>query len=170
MIGGGKFSNGAVTGAFTMWFNHLNSGEGHPDQSGGDKKYKNGDGIITYDEAYWTFRLGEGKIDLFADLSKLDLSKIKASDFPGGVGSDMSFNFASEKYFTHAEQALVYGNITLRLLDNNMVVGHSDTYDFDIRFTEDSFMRDVLTLAGHMYNGLGTPFQIHFRGSAYIQP
>ncbi len=38
MIGGRKFSNGAVTGAFTMWFNHLNGGEGHPDSKGGGDK------------------------------------------------------------------------------------------------------------------------------------
>lgn len=49
----------------------------------------------------------------------------------------MAFNFASKKYFTNVEQALVYGNITLRLVDHNKVVGHSDTYDFDTRFKRD---------------------------------
>ena len=132
-------------------------------------KYEDGDGYITYNEAYWNYRLGNGEIDLFADINKLDLSKIKASDFKGGVGSDMAFNFAGD-YFTNMDQALVYGNLTLRLLSNNRVIAHSDVYDFNLMFNEGTFRRDVLTIAGHMYNGPGTPFNIHFYGIARIQP
>ena len=134
------------------------------------RNFENGDGYITYEEAYWTFKLSEGKVDLFADINKLDLSKIKASDFPGGVGSDQVFNLASKYYFTSFEQALVYGNITLRLLPGNMVIAHSDTYNFDIKNQPGTFWRDVFTGIGYMYNGYGKPFQIHFTGIAQINP
>jgi len=134
-----------------------------------DIQWENGDGYITYEEAYYNYKYGNGA-SLHADLNKLDLTGINSSDFPGGVGSSRAFNFAGSNYNHSVTQALVYGNITLHLLSGNKVVASSDIYDFDLKLKSGTFRRDFLTQMGNLRNGGGTAFYIHFRGSAIINP
>ncbi len=88
---------------------------------------------------------------LNADINKLNLSKVRASDFPGGVGSRIAVNLASIRFYTNKDQALVYGNITLELMENNTVfVPFQDKYDFDLRLTEGNFKRDYPRRSGYV--------------------
>lgn len=153
---------------FLGMLNSAQSGGGMQQQA---TKWENGDGYITIEEAVNTWRYGQGKQNLNADITKLDLSKVHASDFPKGVGSRIAVNFAGTKYYTNAAQAVVYGNITLQLMENNKVlVPFQDKYDFDIRGRKGSLKRDILTAWGNIYNGFGTPFYITIYGTATIKP
>ena len=134
-------------------------------------KWENGDGFITVEEAINTWRYGRGQQHLRADLSQLDLSKVSVSDFPLGEGSTIYINFASKKYFTNTNQAVIYGNISLTLINNNTVfVPYQDKYDFDIRGGWTNIRRDILTVWGNIYNSYGTPYYITIYGTAKIKP
>jgi hypothetical protein len=133
-------------------------------------KWENGDGYITVQEAINTWQYGAGKQNLYANINKLNLSKVHASDFSGGVGSRLRVNFAGRKYYTNPTQAIVYGSITLQLMENNFVFApFQDKYDFDIKATSKSIERDFLTAWGNMYNGFGTPFYIGIYGTTKIK-
>lgn len=146
-------------------------GNGGGKDSFSNHNWENGDGYIAVEEAINTWRYGLGKKDLNANISKLDLSKVHVSDFSKGEGSTIWVNFASPKYYTNPTQAIVYGNISLTLMEGNKVfVPYQDKYDFDIRGTFGSIKRDILTVWGNMYNGFGTPYYITINGVTTIKP
>jgi len=165
------FNNGIKTGssflsdrAIQRLLNPKGKGNDSNQQS-----WENGDGYITYEEAYYTYKLSKGAEALYARLDLFDLSQVHASDFKNGVGGQLSVNFASKRFYTNKDQALVYGNITLQLMENNMVFCiKPDKYDFDLRLTPGNFKRDFLTLMGAQLNGGGVPFWIYIQGSAQI--
>jgi RHS repeat-associated protein len=145
------------------------------DSSSGQKndgyKWENSDGYVTVEEAINTWRYGLGKQNIDANISKLDLSKVHVSNFPKGEGSTIWVNFASKKYYTNANQAIVYGSISLTLMEGNKVfVPYQDKYDFDIRGNFGSIKRDFLTVWGNMYNSFGTPYYITINGVTTIKP
>ncbi len=140
-------------------------------QNKGGVKWENGDGYITVEEAVHTWQHGGGKQNLDADITKLDLSKVHTSDFKNGVGSTIWVNFAGKKYYTNPTQAIVYGSISLTLMEGNKVfVPYQDKYDFDIRGKSGSIGRDLLTAGGNAYNGFGTPYWITIYGTTTIKP
>ena len=99
------------------------------------------------------------------------MSKVHVSDFKNGVGSTIWVNFAGKKYYTNPTQAIVYGNISLTLMEGNKVfVPYQDKYDFDIRGGWNNLRRDFLTAAGNLYNGSGTPYLITIYGTTTIKP
>ncbi|HRB70453.1 MAG TPA: RHS repeat-associated core domain-containing protein, partial [Flavobacterium sp.] len=175
---GGNFWQGATTGLIVSGLNHALHGRN--DNKSKDYKnifktmqqqFENGDGYITIEEAHYTYMLGKGKVDLNAQLNKLDLSKVRASHFKGGVGSRLVVNFASSKYYTNITQAVVYGNITLELMEGNMVFAPlQDKYNFDLKLANGTFKRDFLTLMGIQRQGGGTPFYINLNGTTIIKP
>ncbi len=133
--------------------------------------WENKDGYVTVEEAINTWRYGLGNKNLDADISKLDLSKVHVSDFSKGEGSTIWVNFASKKYYTNPTQAIVYGNVSLTLMEGNKVfVPYQDKYDFDVRGTFGSIKRDMLTVWGNLYNGFGTPYYITINGVTTIKP
>ena len=136
-----------------------------------DVKWENGDGYITAEEAIYTWRFGGGKQNLDADIKKLNLSKVRSSDFKNGVGSTIWINFAGKKHYTNPVQAIVYGNIALTLMEGNKVfVPYQDKYNFNIRGGSENLTRDILTSFGNMYNGFGNPYWITIMGTATIRP
>lgn len=173
-LGGGKFINGAVTGAFSRLYND----EMHPRQKRAHKLAERArnrllagaqDGHITWEEATAWWRHGNGAA-LSADLSKIDLSGINVSDFPGGIGSSKAFNLLDPNFTGSLGDALVYGNITLTLRRNAEVVATYafDTYDFDMK--PGISFRNVMTLGGSVAAGSGTPFTIMLYGRGSITP
>ena len=123
------------------------------------------DGYITLSEANWHYRTGNGT-PLYADLGKLNLSRISVSDFPGGVGSSASFNLDSPRYMGSANDGLVYGTIRLTLGKNRSVTSNFDIYDFDMQ--RGRFLRNVATRIGNFVAGGGTPYSINFYGTGTI--
>ena len=75
------------------------------------------------------------------------------------------FNFASIKYYSNFNTALVYGRLSLTLVSTNAVVetDGGDTYDFDIPdpLNPDLIVRNVETLGGAVLHGPGQPFRIN---------
>jgi hypothetical protein len=107
------------------------------------------DGYITFEEARNWWRYGNG-VSLHVDLGKLDLSKIRVSDFPDGVGSEEYINLASPRYLANMNDALVYGTIKLTYLGGKRVkatIGY-DYYDFDMHNWESlgTALRNVETM------------------------
>jgi hypothetical protein len=124
------------------------------------------DGKLTFEEAIWWYRLGKGQ-PVYVNLNSLDLTGIRASSFKGGVNSSQSFNLFK---LPPSEQGLVYGNITLYLMDNNKVFAYPDYYDFDLKMQSRTFKRDVFTIMGQYWNGAGTPYYIYFYNSVPVKP
>ncbi|MEM0942160.1 MAG: hypothetical protein AAGI25_20570, partial [Bacteroidota bacterium] len=134
-------------------------GTGRPDE----------DGYITFWEARDHYRNGGGT-SLYADLGGLDLSKISANDFPEGIGSSNVFNL-DQKYFANANDAAVFGSISLRLVDQNTVVAMRafDIYDFDIKpWSSQTFIRNVATMGANAIHGSGQSFVIWIYGQGKI--
>ncbi len=131
--------------------------------------YKNkrpdADGYISLSEANYWYRNGNGE-PLYADLSKIDLSFIRASDFQ----SDRKITYFQTLFSSN--DGRVYGNIGLSLV-NGRAVGNYDRYDFDIkRYTNKTtqiplslIIRNAATQIGNWFAGNGTPYNIYFYGS-----
>ena len=124
------------------------------------------DGKLTFSEAIWWYRLGEGQ-PLSIDLNSLDLSSIKASDFKYGENSSQVFNLFK---FPVSEQGLIYGSITLYLMEENKVFAYPDIYNFDLKMKSETFKRDAFTIIDHYYNGGGKAYDINFYNSVKIKP
>ncbi len=132
--------------------------------------------ILTFSEARDWWLNGNGQ-SLYVDLNKLDLSGIKASDFDKGIGSVKTFNLLG-KYRSNTVDGLVYGNIELKLIDENTVQVYRrqsyglpiDVYNFDIKsWSTGTFFRNMETFGGWIVNGgSGTPYIIWMHGQAKI--
>jgi hypothetical protein len=124
------------------------------------------DGKLTFEEAIWWYRLGKGQ-PLYVDLNSIDLGGARASSFEGGVNSSYTFNLFK---LPPTQQGLIYGNITLFLMDNNKVFAYPDNYDFDLKLQNGTFARDVFTIMGQYYNGAGSSYYIYFFNSVPVKP
>jgi RHS repeat-associated protein len=164
VISGGKFANGASTAAFQTLFNHYSQHE----KNDANLKKSIHDGHVTLEEANMHYRGGQGQ-EIFADLSRIDLSGISVSDFGGS--NQNTFNLLDPKYFSSFNDGLVYGSITLTLHSGGVVTANYDVYDFDIHGSYFSrLVRNPLTTLGNIHAGLGTPFKINFYGKGKVGP
>ena len=106
-------------------------------------------------------------IDFFLDLSKIDLSQISASEFKGGVGT-----VAVIDTLYRSKDGFVYGKLTLRLHENNIVTSSPgfDEYDFEMHYPFlNNIKRNVATLIGRVVNyGEGQAFNINLHGEGRI--
>jgi hypothetical protein len=156
----------------------LEGGDWLDDQNG---SRPDDDGYLTIDEIYKHFRTGNGK-SLHTTLDQIDLSKIKASDFPEGIGSIKAFNLLGNKR-SNINEGMVFGNIELQLINENTVQVHRrdggglpfDVYDFDVKtpWNENNYQRNILTIIGGIVHGQGIgntkPFIIWIYGTAKIR-
>jgi len=102
-------------------------------------------------------------------LDKIDLS---------GIGS-LGEHFVGQKrvmnlFFgsSSLNDALVYGNLTLKRYSNHSVRAFSDIYDFDMHSWWNPFnwARNVETLIGRIVAGQGTKYEINIYGSKQLRP
>lgn len=163
--------------------------EGEADENGDEidpptKNRPDADGKITLGEANNWYRNGNGK-PLFADLSKVDLAFVSASDFKG-VGDVRTFQSLFK-----SDDGFIYGNITLKYEGGTRVSvtkGYHDTYNFERhntrstnpnisgRIKENSLraFRNFATFGGRMLadrfpmNLHNQEFKIHFYGYGKI--
>ena len=130
-LSGGDFANGAMTATFQTLYNR----QAHGGRNSCAERLRNKrhqellkgaqDGHITLSEANAWRAEGTGQ-SLSADLSKIDLSQVSASEFPNGIGSTETIDT-----FLRSEDGWVYGKIDLTLVSANEVVSAKpDTYDF----------------------------------------
>lgn len=66
------------------------------------------------------------------------------------------------KHFVNPTQALVIGSLIFVKIGDNEIMPYSDTYNFDLKLQQGTFMRDVFTGIGLYVAGYGTPYKIHF--------
>lgn len=171
-LGGGNFTNGAVTAAFAFLFNHLK----HEVEQ--RKQRIEEDGILTFKEAYEWYGNGDGS-DITVDAHKLDLNQfIGLECFIIGKTSYISLlppSYRKSQLLTDSQllQGLVYGSIGIEYLGNNQFKIHSDRYNFEMHdnpFLKLSiFIRNVQTFGAHLLHGQGASFNINFRGVYYYR-
>ncbi|GBD24755.1 hypothetical protein HRbin30_00068 [bacterium HR30] len=126
-------------------------------------KPENGDGYLTLGEAKWQWRYGEGQ-PITVDADKLDLSGLRASNFPRGVGSTTKFTLPRWKDF------MVHGTITVKLEPNGVVSITPDKFNFDMKPWKGYWLRNLQTVALRLYVGSGKEFDIFFRGTVPVPP
>ena len=142
VLGGGKFANGATTGAFV----HLFNAEG--------KKIKNlewdldKNGILSLDEANNWYKNGKG-VTIDVDASKLTVLDLEDVDIVFGI-----------------EDYLVHGSVSLA--PNGGI--YQSRYDFDIRIRDDflTAIKNAGTVIGWMNAGEGMPYDIRFYGKPKV--
>jgi hypothetical protein len=156
-IGGGKFANGAITGAFSIMFNDMMHGKSYIIKM--IKKQIEKDGELVFSEAYLWYKIGGGKM-ITVDASKIDLNFIDPTQYK--VGKD----YKVQTWCSGIKQGIVYGEITIHYKGNNYATIRNDKYDFDMH-PWDSFkeiIRNVETIGADFIHGKGTPFTIRFKG------
>ena len=124
---------------------------------------ENGDGYLTLGEAKWQWQRGEGA-PVTVDANKLDFSGLRVSDFPQGPGSTQPFALTRWRDF------IVHGTVTTELTPNAAVSVRVDTFNFDLKPWSGHVVRNIYTLTLRAYVGPGTPYNVHFRGTAPIAP
>jgi len=155
-LGGGKFSNGAMSGAFVHMFN----GEG------GNILKK-----LTFAKAREHYIENSGK-QLSVLASSVDLSKVNKSIFSGIGDSKLVQLFFHGNEYSNVNDALTYGGITLVYVGGNKVGIMPDYYNFEMHDWGTSSIRNLGTLGGRIVNmdpmGSASGYTINFVGTATI--
>ncbi len=165
-IGGGKFANGAITGAFSVLFNDIMHSKKQK-QSWAIKQIRKiilSDGMLTLDESWLWYKIGDGK-PLTVDAAKLDLDYIDVSTLSIGQ------KFTTSTWKGNLRQGLVYGSVNCKYLGKSNVKISSDTYDFDHHYNATILsekFRNWETVIADKIHGKGNPFKINFRGINHI--
>ncbi len=159
MLGGGKFGNGAMTGAFGYLFNFCkHNGCFNRDFTLADAKEN------------WQTGNGAPITDVGANEINLGGAGFIATNTPNVFQVNLSPTTSS--YY-------VYGTVTGVLDANGNMTFRPDTYNFDIKNPALGqnigergriVVRDVGTFAAGVYNGNGTSYQIYFSGSQALPP
>ena len=127
------------------------------------------DGYLTLKEANDWYRNGNGQA-VFVDASQINLSPLAIEDLI--VDKNVIYNFLYPTTLNVAT-GLVYGQISLTLLDENGTVrignthGEIDRYDFDMHTGGVSF-RNIATKIGGIVAGKGVPYAIRGYGLGKI--
>ncbi|NLZ46130.1 MAG: hypothetical protein GX896_05510 [Clostridiales bacterium] len=150
-----KFAN---NGNFENFLNHYNSLSSRPDW----------DGYLTLSEANDWYRNGNGQA-LFTDLGKIDLSHLysKGEKYVGEKKTISLFRASSS-----TNDALVYGQITLKRYPNHQVRAYSDEYNFETHnaWNPLNWPRNIQTSIGRYYAGEGQKYDINIYGSKTLKP
>ena len=149
-LGGGKFANGAVTGAFVMMYNHMAHLMPHKRMHAVDNPAPwdlNGDGQLSLSEANNWYRNGNGA-EVTIDASYL--SVYDGDEYDIVLGKD---------YFVHGS---VY-------IQDNGTIMRGD-YNFNIRIKGDflSGIRNGATVLGQLNAGQGRAFAINYKNKPRI--
>ena len=153
-IGGGKFSNGAMSGAFVHMFN----------AEGVLKK-------LTFAQAREHYIENSGKqISVLA--SSVDLSKVNPNIFSGIGDTQLVQLFFHGEAYSSFNDALTYGGITLVYVGGNQVGIKPDYYNFEMKDWSTSTIRNLGTIGGRILNmdplGTASGYTINFVGTATI--
>ena len=123
------------------------------------------DGKLTLEEANNWYRNGHGN-ELFVDINSIDISMLYSlgDDY---LGKEYTFNLL----FLGSEDGKVYGNLTFVRYPNDTCRAYADTYDFDMKPWNGlkNCVRNIITIAGSIYAGKGTPYEINIYGSKQLK-
>ena len=189
-IGGGKFANGAITGAFSMMFNdymhrrirvkmmkQLGRTPGlrlarhaaqltvkalAPELQQRMKAAIEADGVMTFEEAMDWYQYGDGS-DITVDASKLNLKRLNVSDYT--VNKEESYQcFTIEDALNGDNEALVYGKLGVTRQEDDSFTIKSDRYNFNIEMHDLFTRRNFGTAVSAILHGPGLSFNINFKG------
>ncbi|MDD2386984.1 MAG: RHS repeat-associated core domain-containing protein [Bacteroidales bacterium] len=148
----------ANNGNFEKFLDHYNSLSSRPDW----------DGHLTLDEANDWYNNGNGQA-LYTDLGKIDLSNLysKGEKYVGEKKTISLFRASSS-----TNDALVYGQITLKRYPNHQVRAYSDEYNFEMHnpWNPLNWPRNIQTGIGRHYAGDGQKYDINIYGSKTLKP
>ncbi|MBR1872693.1 MAG: RHS repeat-associated core domain-containing protein [Bacteroidales bacterium] len=126
------------------------------------------DGYLTLDEANEWYRNGNGE-PLYVALEKIDLSNL----FSLGAHS-VGTEKVTHLFFDSASinDALVYGQISLKRYPNHSVRAYADSYDFSMHnwWNPLNWPRNIATKIGKKYAGDGQDYEINIYGSKRLKP
>lgn len=149
-----KFAN---NGKFRDFIDHYNNLPNRPDW----------DGYLTLNEANEWYRSGNGQ-SLYTDLSKINLSHLysKGEKYVGEIKKISLFRASSS-----INDALVYGQITLKRYPNHQVRAYSDEYNFEMHnvWNPLNWPRNIQTSIGSYYAGEGQKYEINIYGSKTLK-
>lgn len=125
------------------------------------------DGYLTLDEDNDWYRNGNGQ-SLYVSLEKIDLS---------GLVSPIDVNMEGKKVVNlfkvsnSMNDALVYGQITLKRYPNDMVRAYADNYEFGMHPWNSipEVLRNIGTVIGKTVAGRGVEYKIHIYGSKQLK-
>ncbi|WP_347989706.1 hypothetical protein [Methylomonas sp. AM2-LC] len=121
-------------------------------------------GQLTLSAANQHWQDGNGA-PLNIDISTLDLSNVQ---LPANSLYRAQPNFDGSS-FSSANDAFVYGTVTLYPGPNNTVVGGYDTYNFDYKdWSLSTAPRNISTFFAKVIAGNGTPYKINFTGTGQV--
>jgi hypothetical protein len=121
-------------------------------------------GQLTLTAANQQWQQGNGA-PLNIDINTLDLSNVQ---LPANSLYRAQPNFDGSS-FSSANDALVYGTVTLYPGPNNTVIGGYDTYNFDYKdWSLSTAPRNIATFFAKVIAGNGTPYKINFTGTAQV--
>lgn len=158
-LGGGKFANGAVMGAYGYLFNYC---------------AHNGcfNRRFTLADARDQYRNGNGGVVTDVGASEIDLAG-------AGYIATKTPNVFQVNLSPSTDSYYVYGTVTGVLDANGKISLRSDTYNFDYKDPALGqtagegariVVRNAGTFAGRVYNGSGVGYGIHFSGSQSLPP
>lgn len=160
-IGGGKFANGAITGAFAIMFNDMMHPKNKTEYRIKRKKELEKDGNLTFAESVEWWSIGNGET-IEVDVNSLNLDFIDISNRKVGSVWYESLEPGGK------HQWGVYGTVTVGYLGNNEIVLFPDVYDFDIKPNPTNnptvSRRNLWTKIDKAIHGKGVPYKIVFKG------
>ena len=160
-LGGGKFANGAITGAFAIMFNDMMHPKNSSEYRQKRKKAIEKDGKLSFKESLEWWSIGNGEA-IEVDVNSLNLDFIDVSNRE--IGS--LWYVSVEPGGKH--QWGVYGTITVGYVGNKELVVFPDKYDFDIKPNPTNnpsvTRRNLWTRIDKAIHGNGTPYYIVFKG------
>ena len=126
------------------------------------------DGYLTLNEANDWYRNGKGQ-PLYVSLDKIDLSGLTSLG-EAYIGQRKVVNLFYSSMSLN--DALVYGQLTLKRYPHHSVKAYSDIYDFDMKtwWNPLNWGRNIETLIGKTVAGKGTSFEINIYGTSYLSP
>lgn len=148
--------------------------------SGSEVNYKQ----LSFARTFLHYKFGGGR-PMYIDITGLDLMMISADDFNCEVGRVEPINTFNRNPFSTA--GITIGDLRFEYLGNNKVrAATSDKYNFDINWGDGRTMRNIGTyLDSILHSSIllfpipfdietikqgGTPYTIHFKGTANISP
>lgn len=160
-LGGGKFANGAITGAFAIMFNDMMHPKNSSEYRQKRKKAIEKDGKLSFQESLEWWSIGNGEA-IEVDVNSLNLDFIDVSNREIGSVWYVSVEPGGK------HQWGVYGTITVGYVGNKELVVFPDKYDFDIKPNPTNnpsvTRRNLWTRIDKAIHGNGTPYYIVFKG------
>ena len=163
-LAGGKFWDGFRNGAISAGLNHA----AHSLQQVNPARLKRkilADGRLTLREANKWYRHGRGEA-LTVDASKIDLDFINPNDYIEGG------KFKPVQTLYKSKDGLVYGNVKIKRIQGAEFKIDTDNYGFEMHKGSSfgTFARNMFTKIGGFIAGQGINYDIHFRGSNFVNP